>query len=731
MVTVRTRRLLSLLVSAATALSLVIPAVAWAAETEAVVSVENHTSADATISLSDITIDQVDVPKAGMQLDDTATVQAAGGEQWDIPVLWVSESLQICTQASEGESYLPVLAFFVPQEYLVQGSGFTVTLSSSLTKLFGGREIISVYDSSTGIAYILPASLRDLFAAQRGNVASEESAVETEEASNVAVAPANVPADDRQSDQEDGQPQEPEPEIGRQSGLIDIYCSQTARDAFSDEDLEYLLDLVINKLQPQAVELLLEKFPAFRAAADMGQIGREIGMYVYYEKGDKDGVPEHEDSPTQALAFVAKDAIQEGDDVKFCYFLGIELSSLVKKDYLDNPIRDEQTGKLVLMRAGANMRTFENTMVHELFHAFMDDYNRTGMLGATNLRDALTDREGNWPSEELAELYDQTAYPKWFVEGTASAVENVFQYRYSYFDTLRTGTFDGVSADDYSAEMILKSYLNAKDSDGEDLCFDLAYAAGITKASGTTYPVAASRYVSGYLATVYLSELAARKTTGSSVIQDEKGITVSSERIRLGLNSILERMHNGETLDQVIGDISPVDEGGTKRYADTKEFETEFIKGPVTEGESGSTCEGDYGAGASLEFMTTFLQYLNDLDTNTKSGDGVNGSILFDFQTDFESPLDGSKEATSDYFNIVESNRYVESTVPNEVALAGGGMSRSGTSAAVAAASDSVVEAPEDEMAAAADVACEEAVPEEPEAEPEPEPESEVLPDAA
>ena len=729
MVTVRTRRLLSLLVSAATALSLVIPVVAWAAETEAVVSVENHTSADATISLSDITIDQVDAPKAGMQLDDTATVQAAGGEQWDIPVLWVSESLQICTQASEGESYLPVLAFFVPQEYSVLGSGFTVTLSSSLTKLFGGREIISVYDSSTGIAYILPASLRDLFAAQRGNVASEESAVETEEASNVAVAPANVPADDRQSDQEDGQPQEPEPEIGRQSGLIDIYCSQTARDAFSDEDLEYLLDLVINKLQPQAVELLLEKFPAFRAAADMGQIGREIGMYVYYEKGDKDGVPEHEDSPTQALAFVAKDAIQEGDDVKFCYFLGIELSSLVKKDYLDNPIRDEQTGKLVLMRAGANMRTFENTMVHELFHAFMDDYNRTGMLGATNLRDALTDREGNWPSEELAELYDQTAYPKWFVEGTASAVENVFQYRYSYFDTLRTGTFDGVSADDYSAEMILKSYLNAKDSDGEDLCFDLAYAAGITKASGTTYPVAASRYVSGYLATVYLSELAARKTTGSSVIQDEKGITVSSERIRLGLNSILERMHNGETLDQVIGDISPVDEGGTKRYADTKEFETEFIKGPVTEGESGSTCEGDYGAGASLEFMTTFLQYLNDLDTNTKSGDGVNGSILFDFQTDFESPLDGSKEATSDYFNIVESNRYVESTVPNEVALAGGGMSRSGTSAAVAAASDPVVEAPEDEMAA--DVVCEEAVPEEPEAEPEPGPEPEVLPDAA
>lgn len=75
--------------------------------------------------------------------------------------------------------------------------------------------------------------------------------------------------------------------------LVDIHCAQTARDEFSEEDLEFLLDLVVHKLEPQAVELLLDRFPAFRTAADQGQIGREIGLYVYCMEGDDDGVPEH------------------------------------------------------------------------------------------------------------------------------------------------------------------------------------------------------------------------------------------------------------------------------------------------------------------------------------------------------------------------------------------------------------------------------------------------------
>ena len=64
--------------------------------------------------------------------------------------------------------------------------------------------------------------------------------------------------------------------------LIEIYCANTARDVLTDEDLEYLIDLILHKLEPQAVELLLKSFPAFRAAADQGQIGTQIGLYIYY-----------------------------------------------------------------------------------------------------------------------------------------------------------------------------------------------------------------------------------------------------------------------------------------------------------------------------------------------------------------------------------------------------------------------------------------------------------------
>ncbi len=695
MVTIRIKRMMPLLASSMLLLSLAMPGTAWAEEYRATVLVENHTSASPDSILFDITVDQVDAPNPGMQLDDTATVQAAGDVQWDIPVLWVSDSLQLCTVAREDESYLPVLAFFVPQEYSLEGGEYTVTLSPSLTKLFGGREIISVYDASTGITYILPASLRNLFASHE---TSKPIAIETEVVHNAEVAAAEASADDRwqtrpqpvEPEENRSQPVEPEenrpqpvepeePPAEHPMSLIDVHCSQTARDEFTDEDLEYLLDVIISKLQPQAVELLLEKFPAFRTAAEEGQIGREIGMYAYSGKGDRDGLAEHVNAPSDALVFVSKDAVEIGGQLKFCYLLDINLSSLMKRDERGIPLRNPNTGKLILLRDGANMTAYENALVHELFHAFMDDYNRTGMIGATDLHDIVTDENGNWPSGELAERYRQTVFPQWFIEGTGSAVENVYQYRHSYFDALRTGSMDSDSTEIYSTERILESYLNATDKDGKDLAFALTNASGYD-AAGNEIDVTSSRYVSGYLATVYLGELAARHISGSSITQGDDGVTISAEQIRLGLNSILERMHNGETLDHVINDISPVDANGVKCYANTAEFESKFIRGAARQENDGQHWDGDTGSEASLEFVTTYLNYLNTLDAHMTNGHGVNGSILFDFSTDYQSPLDSNKEQTSDYYRIVGSNSYVPSTVGDSEPYQGGGTSRSGNS---------------------------------------------------
>jgi len=69
-------------------------------------------------------------------------------------------------------------------------------------------------------------------------------------------------------------------------------------------------------------------------------LSKEISLYIYYENGDKDGIEEHEYVAPGAIAYVNGGFSEEGDGGhRFC---------------------------------------------HELFHAFMDDYNRTGMTGLSD-----------------------------------------------------------------------------------------------------------------------------------------------------------------------------------------------------------------------------------------------------------------------------------------------------------------------------------------------------------
>ena len=644
-------RVLSTVVAFVLVAAFAMPATALAVQTE--VEVDNHALAGDQPTVSGLVIDDVAAPNPGDTLDNTAKVTSAEGVEWEIPVLWVADNLELATEAQEGRSYLPALVFYLPQGFAIDGSEFKVTLSDSLTELFGGSEVVSVYDAQTGITYILPASLRNFFVSAQQNTSENQSGNQSSSEASEAPSGSYV------------------------RSLVDIYCSQTARDAFSDEDLEFILDLILNKLEPQAVELLLDSFPAFRAAADQGQIGREIGLYVYYKAGDKDGIAEHEAAPPDALAYVGYNTVIDGDNIKYCYMMAVDLSSLAQLDDDDNPVMNPATGKFVLVREGEAMTTLENTIVHELLHAIMDDYNRTGMLGATDIRNAVTDEEGDFPTKELEDLYNTIHYPRWFIEGTASSVENVYAFRYNMFKMLRAKEGSETTFNDvYDVDSLLYNYLNAT-SDKKDLYFDLEFSGGYDE-NGNEVDSDQSRYVSGYLATLYLSELAAKKGGESAIKEDETTVAISSERLRAGLNSILERMHNGETLDQVVNDLSPVDANGKKLYSDTNDFEAKFIKGVGSETATGTNYSGDE---ASLQFTTTFLNYLVALEKTMGQDEKPNGSILMDFATDLASPLDGTKDSYSDFLQIVESNEMVESTVPNEVALAGGGKSESGTAA--------------------------------------------------
>ena len=629
---------LAVLTSFVLAVTLCLPTAALAAQPN--VDLENHTldqgqSESNTQLLNGLTIDGVDAPAPGHELDNEAHVTSEQGVSWDIPVLWLSSNLQLVTQAEENTSYLPALAFFVPEGYAIQGDSFTVKLSDSLVQLFGSDEVISIYDARTRITYILPSSIRQFFMPDEI----------VEPVQNTTPSEPAAPVDPT---------------------WIDIYCAQSAVDALSEDDLNFLLDLIINKLQPQAVELLIEKFPAFAEAAEAGQLGNRISLYVYYANGDKDGLIEHEGAPSNALAYVYGTAIDRGG-LKYCYLIGLDVADMLQKDDAGKPVRNAE-GKFYLVREGEALETLKNTIIHEMFHAFMDDYNRTGMMGGTNLADVITNADDEFPFEELARRHQRIVFPTWFIEGSASSVENTYQYRFDDFKQMREiKPGCGIFKNWYDQTTFLVNYVNGLTGDGP-LYADLYYSDGYDE-NGNEIRNTQSAYVMGYVAILYLSELKARATTGSAVWTDGTSVSVSSEKLRLGLDGILKDLHEGATLDQVIYDISPLASDGSKVYKDTAAFQDLFVKGAPN-------IEDEYtGDDGSLEFAIDLLNYLQAITVEQGRADEANGSILFDFNEDYTAPLDENKNASSDFYQIIESNQLEESTVPSDVALQGGGKS--------------------------------------------------------
>ena len=646
-------KFLSLLLSVTLVAAGFMPSVASAKTVD--VTIEKHTQSDGRINVHDVCIDGVSAPKAGEPLDNAATVATSEGATWDIPVLWVSNDLQIVTTAEEYMSYLPVLAFYVPEGYALAGDARTVALSDSLVELFGNNKIISIYNAASGITYILPASVRDLFvAADNGSDGMQYEQGGWQFAANI----------DETIPEESVKTVKP--------SLVEIYCAQTARDALTDEDLEWLIDLIVNRLEPQAVELLLNSFPAFRTAAQNGEIGHEIGLYVYYRNGDKDGLLEH-DAPSGVFAYLSMLPLTHGSDIRTGYLLCVNTEDMIVIDGQDNPVRDATTGKFKLIRDSSTLRILENTIVHELFHALMDDYNRTGMAGVTDVNDYRLDSNRDFATKEIEQRSLKVMFPNWFIEGSATTTENFFSFWHEHVNRLRWDEHKQVT-DTFSTAGVVNNYRTIKTGNNYAY-FDISNSWSTEEDGG--FDNYGSAYVCGYLATLYLSELAWNKNTGSSafIMDGSKIANVSTESLRMGLNSILERLHKGETLDQVIADISPADSSGAKLYKSTDDFESKFIKGTPTTLPDGSQKWEAEGDAASSTFVADYLNFFNNTSNQPGRTNKANGSILLPADTDLVSPLDSNKVASSDYLKIIESNRLVPSTVPESVAYASGGKS--------------------------------------------------------
>ena len=678
----------------ATSASMLAPVSVYATETTSEVNVDNHTQGrENAKTVSGITIGDVDAPKEGVRLDDTAVVTTAEGETWEIPVIWIGEDLKPDTGLAGKGSYLPVLAYVVPDEYTIRNDdardrGYKITLSEDLLKLFGEEKIISVYENRTRITYIIPARLKDLFA-QKGTVknptdeggneyvsddqvAPFEDEPEEEPAQEQEKEPEQEPEEKPEQEQEEEpakeQEEEPAPEQEEDeeeeesySHIVNVHCDANAKKALSESDLEFLADLVVNTLEPQAVNLLLEKFPAFKTAADNKKIGGWITVIVSYQEG----------STSYGYATPGRTTDDTYKDYKFVYSLTVNAAQLAVRKEDSEPVVNRDVNS-------DSIKTLANTVVHELFHCFSFDYNRPGLTGWLYTSDGL---KNYFEDPEVKVLY-----PYWFIEGTASTVENNWQFRRDAFKLLRTPVNDDPK-DDYRPDLLVQRYVDGrihKNENGELVCddnFDIEFCNGKDK-DGRNCDNTDSRYVGGYLACLYLYELAAKSDSaiGTSVSTDGGNTVISSEKLRLGMNSILERMHNGETLDQVINSIS----GGA--YKDTAAFEALFIKGPKDETDGKYSLSGD---AESVKFVCDFMNYMNSIDKayeDKQRSNYANGSVLFDFEKDFVSPLIFDYDKTAPVLQPLDDDagefqEFARSTVKDSFAYSTGGQSLSGKSA--------------------------------------------------
>ena len=629
-----------------------------AAAPKAQIRIENHTGGRSDVqAVSGIVIGDVSAPVPGSLLDNTAVVTTAQDVTWEIPVLWIDEYLLPDTGLAGDGAYLPVLAFVVPEEYSLEnnpdGSGCTVRLEEDLFKLFGDSKILSIYEEKTQITYILPADLKELFAKEhRGSSASSAPDVAEDPISEEEVAPLTEDGGKKPEKPAPEEPQEDEPQAEVDRHLINLHCDEKAQNALSDEDLSFLADLLINKLQPQAVNLLAQRFPSFNEAADNNELGKYTNLVITY----------NENSWTYGNAQCGWTVDNTYPDYKFCYKLTIEASQLVA-------LGSDSRPKVIRDFDSEEMTTLANTVVHEIFHMIMYDYNRPGMTGKRMTADGtLTQEPGR----------DDILFPIWFREGSASCVENNWQERENALAFLRKDRETNTYMPYYDMNVLLDNYVNGCSEvvNGSPIslfCYDLQCCGG-TDLNGEACDTIANRYVSGYLATLYLSELAARSSgIGSSLSTEDSHVTVDSEKLRLGLDSILSRIHSGETLDDVIGSISDY------AYSGADDFEARFIKGDLVDG-------AYIGESGSLAFVSDFMNYMREIDMAQGRDNALaNGSILFAFDLDYAAPLDFETEETARVLQVLDADNenfinYVRSTVPESEASATGGKSVSGES---------------------------------------------------
>lgn len=478
---------------------------------------------DAAQVLTSLEITGLDAPVIGEKLDDEAEVISAEGVRWTIPVLWVNGQGQPIDRAAAGINPMPVLLFVMQDSCwaALNINGLVdISLSEYLLQVFKSG-IVTLAVEAQKVTYITGLNI-DLN--RLANPAPEATAKS-----------ARVASHDEEDEEEPAtvwpEPTvEPTPEPTEAPDYVALYASKTARDAVEAEELARVIDILVNNVQPQAVNLLRDRFPAFHEAAEDGGISTQIGLYVYYQRGDGDTTAHWAAGSAQA-AVTSSDVEREDGSVGFGSVVIYNLDGLLSVD---------AEGKLVADTGSDDWKYMESTVVHEFMHAFMSDYNRVGVLGRNdpafrNLGEVSEDVEylANWHFQQLM-------FPDWFREGTATTVANAYTDLKRHFDILKADAA-GDDSPAYSRESILTTYANYWDWYGGEFDIKMGTLRG--------------NYPAGYLAVLYLSERAAAgdEALGSSMRTDADGKAICVDDEATTLEYVVERCRELSQMDLVEG----------------------------------------------------------------------------------------------------------------------------------------------------------------------------------
>ncbi len=603
-----------------------------------------------TKTVSNLRVINLEQPRVGNALDTKATIMTDQEVFWEVPVVWIDEKGAIAKAFTPGIELTPVITFFVPNGITIAqdsaNGGFAIKLPEFLDGKFDSSNLLIVEDPSNNITFITTTGISDTLSAMNGvtpylqNAISSGNSLEqinkqkingaydyaSYMASNGSWAEPSTgdssesasSSDENDSSSDDG-PEEMDPVL--------MYCSKSAIDNLGYDNMAMLYNLVSDVILPQVVSELTKAFPAFTESDDGKAIGEKIGLLVYTSE-----FPDSQASSQTSIAYVS--GVPDGTGAYY-YMMGVNAKTLFTKD--------PETGTY---KYNEDERTnLENTVIHEMLHAFMDDYTRAGVV-------RMPDQSND--------------YPGWFCEGIASAVENVYTFRYDQYSKIYNKNLKT------SNKKVLEFYNNYSEIYPAGTQINHVPDIGTSDDEGNRI----SAYTMGYMATVYLSFLSQASENGTDQSNYK---SFKSEDLRSGLNSILSRLHEGETLDEVIKDIS----GG--KYENTDDFTAKFVKGENGDGTNGDG--GKENLEDSLAFCTAYLNYMGKVTKKLQKTDPnatANGSILLPLDTAAKSPIkkQASKDAKENqkYFNIyhdptVEESEqpYVKSTVDPKIIFTSGG----------------------------------------------------------